>query len=157
MPPPAILDPTTLDFGRVLVDREGILRILPHRHEFQLLDAVLLVDHERRVVAGYHDVRADAWWARGHIPGRPLFPGVLMIEVGAQLCSYAHKAWVEPEGFLGFAAVDQVKFRGIVEPPCRFVVLARATELKRRRTTCQVQGFVNNVMVFEGVIQGMPV
>jgi 3-hydroxyacyl-[acyl-carrier-protein] dehydratase len=157
MPPPAILDPASLDFDRALVRREEILSLLPQRYEFQLLDAVLMVDLEQHIVAGYHDVRTDAWWTRGHIPGRPLFPGVLMIEVAAQLCSYAHKAWVEREGFMGFAALDQVKFRGAVEPPCRFVVVARATELKRRRTTCQVQGFVESTMVFEGVIQGMPI
>lgn len=156
MPRPAIIDPTTLDFSRPIKDREDILRLLPHRHEFQLLDAVLMVDHEQHFVVGYHDVRTDAWWTRGHIPDRPLFPGVLMVEVAAQLCSYAYKAWVYPEGFMGFAALDQVKFRGTVEPPCRFVVVARATELKRRRTTCQVQGFVGGAMVFEGIIQGMP-
>ena len=157
MPPPLILDPSQLDFSNLVADRAAIEGVNPHRHEFRLLDGVVLLDTERSIYAGYHDVREDAFWVRGHIPGRPLFPGVLMIEVAAQLASYLYNCVFPGKGFLGFAGVDGVKFRGTVEPPCRFVVIGRSTQMKPRRVICQSQGFVGEAMVFEGVITGMPV
>jgi 3-hydroxyacyl-[acyl-carrier-protein] dehydratase len=157
MPPPVILDPSALDFSRPIADREAIMRVNPHRHEFALLDGIVYSDPEHGIFAGYHDVRPDAWWVRAHIPGRPLFPGVLMIEVAAQLASYLTQVALQRTSFMGFSGVDQVKFRGTVTPPARFVVIGRGKQLKPRRSICEVQGFVDNAMVFEGVITGMPV
>lgn len=157
MPPPVFLDPATLDLDHPVVTREQIQAYNPQRHEFALLDAVVLIDEARQLFAGYHDVRPDAWWTRGHIPGRPLFPGVLMIEVAAQLASFLTHHLLKLEGFIGFAGVDQVKFRGVVEPPARFVVVARGHKIRPRRVVCDVQGFVGSTMVFEGRIAGMPV
>jgi 3-hydroxyacyl-[acyl-carrier-protein] dehydratase len=155
MPPPAILDPTTLDFSNLIADRAAVEQANPHRHEFSLVDGVLLLDLDRGLFAGYHDVRTDAWWVRGHVPGRPLFPGVLMIEAAAQLSSYVtHKA-LQVERFVGLTAVNDVKYRGTVAPPSRFVVVGQALDLRPRRTKCATQGFVNGNMVFEAVITGM--
>lgn len=157
MPPPTILDPTQLDFSNVIADRPAIERINPHRHEFALLDAVILLDQPHGIYAGYLDIRPDAFWVRGHIPGRPLFPGVLMIEASAQLASYLFHCIFPGMGFLGFTGVDGVKFRGIVEPPCRFVIVGRAKQMRPRRLICESQGFVGSSLVFEGEITGMPV
>ncbi|MFQ5807952.1 MAG: 3-hydroxyacyl-ACP dehydratase FabZ family protein [Phycisphaerae bacterium] len=157
MPPPLILDPSALDFSRLIADRDEILRVNPQRHEFALLDGIVHRDLEKGLFAGYHDVHEDAWWVRGHIPGRPLFPGVLMIEAAAQLASYVTHCTLKVKGFTGFAGVDKVKFRGTVTPPARFVVVGRGQRIKRRRTICETQGFVDNTMVFEAEITGMPV
>lgn len=157
MPPPVILDPATIDLDQVLATRENIKAVNPHRFEFQLLDAVVHVDLENRIFAGYHDIRADDWWVRGHIPERPLFPGVLMIECAAQLASYLSESVLKTGRFLGFAGLDEVKFRGAVTPPARFLIVGRARELRARRTVCEMQGFVDATMVFEAVITGMPV
>lgn len=155
MPPPAILDPSQLDFARLVADRDEIARVNPHRHEFQLLDGIVVADLERGLFAGYHDVRADAWWVRGHIPGRPLFPGVLMLETAAQLASYGMIMAARLDRFVGFAGAEGVKFRATVQPPCRFVVLCRIREIRTRRGVFDTQGFVNGTMVFEAAIIGM--
>lgn len=157
MPPPVILPPSQIDLTRVLADRETIRRFNPQRHEFERLDAVVFLDLERRILAGYHDIREDDFWVRGHIPGRPLFPGVLMIESAAQLCSFMYSSTFGDNRFLGFAGVDGVKFRGAVTPPARFVVIGHAKSIKPRRMVCYLQGFVGDEMVFEGEITGMPV
>ncbi len=157
MPPLAILDPSRIDFSRLIADREEIMRLNPHRHEFALLDGIAYCDPENSIFAGFHDVREDAWWVRGHVPGRPLFPGVLMIEVAAQLASYLTHRVLGLRGFIGFAGVDKVKFRGTITPPARFVIIGRGKQIKRRRTVCETQGFVGDTMVFEGEITGMPV
>lgn len=157
MPPAAILDPTTLDYSRLVADRETIKKLIPHRHEFQLLEGVVHCDREQLLCAGFHDVRADAWWARGHIPDRPLFPGVLMIEVAAQMASFLRSFVMQQPGFLGFVGAENVKFRGTVEPPSRFTIIGRGVEVRARRTVCETQGFVGATMVFEGRVIGMPV
>jgi 3-hydroxyacyl-[acyl-carrier-protein] dehydratase len=157
MPPPVILDPSTLDFSRLVADREEILRVNPHRHEFAMLDGIVHCDAEAQIYAGYHDVREDGWWVRGHVPGRPLFPGVLMIETAAQLASYLTHTVLGHVGFVGFAGVDKVKFRDTVTPPARFVIIGRGRQIRRRRTVCDMQGFVGSTMVFEGEITGMRV
>ena len=157
MPPPVILDPSTLDCEHPIADRAAIRKVNPQRHEFALLDGILYCDKENGIFAGYYDIRADDWWTRGHIPGRPLFPGVLMIESAAQLASYLTHTMLDFEGFIGFAGVDHVKFRGTVSPPSRFVIVERGKSLKRRRTVCECQGFIDNTMVFEAEITGMRV
>jgi len=155
MPPPVFIDPSSIDCSRVIADRDAIMVCNPQRHEFQLLDAIVYADDHH--VIGYHDVKPDAWWCRAHIPGRPIFPGVLMIEAAAQLASYIYRTRVEPVHFLGFAGVDGAKFRGAVVPPSRFLLVGHPTSVKPRRTICEIQGFVNNVMVFEATITGMPI
>lgn len=157
MPPPVILSPSSLDFSSLVADREAIMKLNPQRFEFQLLDGVLLADREKNVFAGFHDVRADAFWVRGHIPGRPLFPGVLMIESAAQLCSFMFYAHFPGSGFLGFAGVDGVKFRGAVVPPRRLVIVGQVKSVRPRRMICNTQGYVDENMVFEAEITGMPV
>ena len=157
MPPPLILDPATLDFEHPIVDSAEIRQINPHRFEFELIDAIVYCDKENAVFAGYHDLREDAWWVRGHIPGRPLFPGVLMIEAAAQLASFLTHYMLGFEGFIGFSGVNNVKFRGTVTPPARFVIIGRGKNVKRRRTVCECQGFVDSTMVFEAEVTGMRV
>ncbi len=158
MPPPVILDPLGLQEAKPIVGSDEIRRLNPQRHEFALLDGILVEDLDTPVFAGFHTVMENAWWARGHIPDRPLFPGVLMIEVAAQLVSYAtHRLRSDESRFFGFAAVDGVKFRRAVAPPGRFVVVAHSISVKPRRTKSQVQGFMGDVMVFEAAITGMPI
>ncbi len=158
MPPPPIISPSSIDFSRVLFDHAYVQRHNPQRHEFSLLDAVVHLDPPTGTFAGYHEVRENQWWGRAHIPGRPIFPGVLMIECAAQLASFAwHEFLRIDNAFLGFAAVDEVKYRGIVEPPCRLLLVGRSDKLTPRRTVASIQGFVGDSIVFECKITGMPV
>ena len=156
MPPEPFLDLDKISRSKIVITREEICQINPHRFEFQQLDGILMIDHERLRVAGFRDLRDDEFWVRGHIPGRPIFPGVLMIECAAQLVSYFVMSHFKYDGFLGFGGVDDVKFRGEVRPGDRLIMLGRMVEMRgRRRCVGATQGFVNGRMVFEGVITGM--
>lgn len=158
MPPPVILDPVTLRDAPCLVSKSGIGEANPHRFEFALLDGILQQDLTAGVFAGYLDVRPDDWWVRGHIPGRPLLPGVLMIEAAAQLASYATRTLAPDDPrFIGFGGLEDVKFRETVQPPARLLIVARVRELRARRTAWDAQGFVGTKMAFEAVIIGMRV
>jgi 3-hydroxyacyl-[acyl-carrier-protein] dehydratase len=157
MPPPAIIDVASLDLTRICADRDAIAAVNPQRYEFQMLDAVLFYDAGTGQFAGYYDVRPDAWWARGHLPGRPLMPGVLMIESAAQLMSFVAQKIIPGLSFIGFAGIDEAKFRAPVSPPSRLVILGQATQVKKRRIESRTQGFIGNEMVFEAVIAGMQI
>lgn len=150
-----IIDISTVDLG---VDASGAFPIdalLPQSGHMRMLDRVCWVSEDGHSAVGYKDVRPDEFWCAGHIPGRPLFPGVMMIEAGAQLCSYTHKRTRQPAGFLGFVRCDDVSFRGQVVPGDRFVLAVKEQSFNPRRFVSLAQGFVNNKMVFEGQITGM--
>ena len=155
MPPEPLFDFSGLDLNNPIVDKEGIYQVNPHRFEFMLLDAIVYVDYEKGRAAGYRDVRDDEFWVRGHIPGRPLFPGVLMIEAAAQLFSYLVMSEYPEKGFLGFGGVTDVKFRGAVVPGDRLIILGQLTEQRSRRIVGSTQAYVDGNQVYEGVITGM--
>ncbi len=158
MPPQPIINLSELNLTNVLIDKEGIRKINPQRYEMEQLDGIIHIDLQKRIAIGFKDVKENEFWVKGHIPGRPLLPGVLMIEAAAQLASFfTHKLTDLGGRFLGFGGVDQVKFRGSVTPPARLILVCQALEVKPRRSLCYVQGFVNEKMVFEGKITGMPV
>ena len=155
MPREPILDISKIDADKVAVTREEISKVNPHRFEFQQLDGIYFIDYEEKIMAGFRDVRDDEFWVRGHIPGRPIFPGVLMIETAAQLVSYYVMSETPEKGFLGFAGVDNVKFRGQVAPGHRIVLVGRMVEIKARRCIGDTQAFVDGKQVFQGLITGM--
>ncbi len=157
MPPKAHFDLATLQPGRVLADKEAIRKVLPQRLEMEQLDAILHLDPAAALVVGHKDVRADEFWVRGHMPGYPLLPGVLMCEAAAQLVSYfVIKQHLMAGDFLGFGGMENVRFRSPVRPGDRLVLIGKAIKVNRRQTTFNVQGFVGDTMVFEGDIIGVP-
>jgi 3-hydroxyacyl-[acyl-carrier-protein] dehydratase len=90
--------------------------ILPHRDPFLLIDEVIELEPGVRVVARRH-VRADEWYFAGHFPGRPIMPGVLVVEAMAQTGAVAVLSQEENRGRLAlFAGIDGVRFKRIVEP-----------------------------------------
>jgi 3-hydroxyacyl-[acyl-carrier-protein] dehydratase len=136
---------------------EAIRRVNPQRFEMEQLTAIVLVDPERRLVVGYKDVRPDEFWVRGHMPGYPLLPGILMCEAAAQLCSYYTVTQGLLHGdFIGFAGMEDVRFRGLVRPGDRLVLVGKGVRLDRRRTIFDVQGFVATTMVFHANVIGVP-
>ena len=89
MPPPLVIDLQEVDLNRVLLTREEIYEQIPHRFEFRLLDGVCMLDRPNKRIITYADIRTDDWWVRGHIPNRPLLPGVLMLEMAGQTAALA--------------------------------------------------------------------
>ena len=96
--------------------RREIEEILPHRDPFLLLDEVTELEPGARVVAR-KVVREDEWYLAGHFPGRPIMPGVLMVEAMAQTGAVAVLSDEANRGKLAlFAGIDGVRFKRIVEP-----------------------------------------
>jgi 3-hydroxyacyl-[acyl-carrier-protein] dehydratase len=156
MPPPLLFDLAGMDLTRVVMGPDEIRRYNPHRHEMEQLSAIVHLDRETGRIVALREIGADEFWVRGHIPGRPLFPGVLLIEAAAQMCSLYYKWVTEDSRFLGFGGVDEVKFRGQVVPGDRLVLLGQAEEIRSRRARFRAQGVVKDALVFEGRITGVP-
>ena len=134
MPPKPVVDLSTVDLSRIVAGPEDIRLRNAQRHEMEHLNGVCHLDLEAGVIVGFKNVRDDEFWVRGHIPGRPLLPGVIMCEAAAQLCSYYYKEAVPGDRFLA----------------------AKNRELRPRRATFDCQGFVDGRIVYEGTIIGMP-
>ena len=155
MPAKTLFDLSKFDVNTVIADRDAIDAVNPQRFEFKQLDAICYLDHEAGEMGGYRDVKDDEFWVRGHIPGRPLFPGVLMIETAAQLVSYYAMTAKPDNGFVGFGGVDGVKFRGEIKVGDRIVLLGTMVEMRHRRCKGNVQGYIDGKLVFEGLITGL--
>ena len=96
--------------------REEIERIIPHRAPFLLIDEVLELTPGGGARARKH-VRADEWYLAGHFPGRPVMPGVLIVEALAQTGAVAVLSQEEHQGRLAlFAGIDACRFKRIVGP-----------------------------------------
>ena len=157
MPPPLILDPAHIDLNHIVADLPAIRAMNPQRFEMEALTAIVLMDAETKTIVGYHDVTEKDFWVRGHMPGFPLMPGVLLCETAAQLCSYyVAKEKLFDSAYVGLGGLDEVRFRGMVRPGDRLLMVCRMIREKRMMAQCYAQGFVGTKMVFDGKVQGIP-
>ena len=98
------------------MEASDIMRILPHRYPFLLVDRIVELEPGQRAV-GIKAVTANEPQFTGHFPGRPIMPGVLMVEALAQTAGVAVLTLGEHRGKLGlFAGIDDCRFRRLVAP-----------------------------------------
>jgi 3-hydroxyacyl-[acyl-carrier-protein] dehydratase len=102
--------------SKLPLDREAIQAILPHREPFLLLDEIVELDPGRRAVARMR-VQPGDWYLAGHFPGRPIMPGVLIVEALAQTGAVAMLTDERARGRLAlFGGIDGLRFKRIVKP-----------------------------------------
>ena len=128
------------------MDLKAIQRILPHRYPFLLVDRILKLEPDRRVV-GLKNVTANEPFFAGHFPGRPVMPGVLIVEALAQT---AGVLMGEASGLIPmFMGIDKARFRRPVTPGDQLRLEVEV--LRKRRSVCRVAGraFVGEDLVAE--------
>ena len=102
--------------AEVLMNREQIMEVIPHRDPFLLIDEVLEMEDGKRVVARKY-MKEDDYWFKGHFPEKPVTPGVLMVEMLAKAVAVCILSHPEFKGKIAlFAGIDKVKFRKQVVP-----------------------------------------
>jgi len=157
VPKALILDPSEYDLNTVIADVEEIRRYNRQRYEMEQLTAICYDDPERCICVGYKDLTSQEFWVRGHMPGMPLMPGVIMCEAAAQMASYyTQKHKLMSASVIGFGGLKDVRFRGVVFPGDRFVIVARLLKVRSMILTCEFQCLVRNSLVCEGVLMGIP-
>jgi 3-hydroxyacyl-[acyl-carrier-protein] dehydratase len=98
------------------LEAADIMRIIPHRYPFLMVDRIIELEQGKRVV-GVKQVTANEPQFTGHFPGRPIMPGVLMVEALAQTAGVCVMSLDEYRGKLGlFAGIDDCRFRRMVVP-----------------------------------------
>lgn len=119
------------------VDIQGILDVAPHRYPFLMVDRVIEMTDTTAI--GIKNVTYNEPCFTGHFPGRPIFPGVLMLEALAQLGGFLVLSREENKGKLAlFTAADQVKWRRTVVPGDQ--VRIQVELMKEKRGLCVVEG-----------------
>lgn len=153
-----IIDPATLDLERIIAPLEDIRRYNPQRFEMEQLSAICYEDAQTNICVGYKDLTENEFWVRGHMPGMPLMPGVLLCEAAAQMASYySQKHNLLGSSMVGFGGLDEVRFRGVVRPGDRLVIAAQLVKVRRHAMiVARFQCFVDNNLVCEGMIRGIP-
>lgn len=130
---------------------EDIHRLLPHRYPFALVDRIIeYVPGERAV--GIKNVTYNEPYFPGHIPGRPIMPGVLMVEAMAQVGGVILTQLPGMEGsFFAFAGIDKTRFRRQVIPGDQLVMTVELLSFKRQRIAkMQGKGLVDDQLTVEG-------
>ncbi|MGD2018952.1 MAG: hypothetical protein PVJ89_12595 [Planctomycetota bacterium] len=159
-----ILDLETIDRTKVVVDRSTLDEYLAQRGTFATLDHLAHVDEEAGIAVGVKAIRSEDWWAADHIPGRPMFPGALMIETAAQIASFDYSRFRvegDEERFVGFGGVEDCRFRGVVEPPCTMFFAVRLERAGSRMFKYSAEGYVERdgvlqpKRVFEATVMGV--
>lgn len=153
-----ILDPTQIDCSRIVADLEAIREAIPQRGPIEQLTAIVLDDVNRGICVGYKEIPDDEFWVDGHMPGMPIMPGALICEAAAQVFSY-HTQRNDLSGaeMMGFGGMDNVRFRGVVKPGDRLLIVCQLTKLRRKRAMhCRFQCFVGEMLVCEGCLIGIP-
>ena len=134
------------------LSRAEIEEILPHREPFLLIDEVTELEPGKRVVAR-KTVRPDEWYLAGHFPGRPIMPGVLIVEAMAQTGAVAVLCAEENRGRLAlFAGIDGVRFKRIVRPGEVLDLLCEVERLRGPIGKGKVRATVGSELAVRGTL-----
>ena len=157
MAPPLLFDLSEIDMEKTLFDRTAIAKVNPQSYEMAQFDGIIWYDRAKLLFLGYKDATESEFWVRGHIPGRPIMPAVIMVEAAAQASSFFMKEIYGLTGFIGFSGIERAAFRQTVVPGDRLHLLGHISKIRSRQFSADVQGLVNDKLAFDTTVTGMRV
>jgi len=128
---------------------EDIMKVLPHRYPFLLVDRIINLQKGRKAT-GIKNITHNEPFFKGHFPSRPVMPGVLMVEAMAQVGGVVVLTNEEHQGQVAlFMAVDKVKFRKLVEPGEQLIMDVEVLRDKKRIVQLKGTVLVEDTVVAE--------
>jgi len=135
-----------------LISIEGILRLLPHRYPFLLVDRIVALEPGKRIV-GLKNVSINEPFFQGHFPGRPIMPGVLIVESLAQvggILALLATPWNMGIPSIYLMSLDKVRFRQPVVPGDQLRLEVETLRGGKKFWKMQGKAFVDDTLVMEG-------
>jgi UDP-3-O-[3-hydroxymyristoyl] N-acetylglucosamine deacetylase/3-hydroxyacyl-[acyl-carrier-protein] dehydratase len=144
--------PTPVTSAAPVMDINEVMRVLPHRYPFLMVDRVVEFDGETKAV-GVKSVTINEPFFQGHFPGHPVMPGVLQVEAMAQVASIVMMRKTENSGKIGyFMSADEVKFRKPVFPGDTLFIHVEMLKARKNLGKATCKCVVNGDVVSEGVL-----
>jgi len=150
-----LIDLSMIDLTNIVITPDKVGEMNPQAGDMRQLDHIAYVSDDKLTAVGVKEVGKNEFWIAGHIPGRPIYPGVLMIEAAAQISSILYHLNSEDKQFMGFTRCDNCSFRGQVIPGDTLALVSIIRKFQRRRFVCDAQGYVDGTFIFEVQITGM--
>jgi len=128
---------------------EEIMKVLPHRYPFLLVDHVTILEEGKKAI-GIKNVIGNEDFFQGHFPTKPIMPGVLMVEAMAQTAGVVVLTNPAHHGKLAFfMATDKVKFRKVVSPGDQLRMEIEVVRDRSKMTQVEAKGYVGDQLVVE--------
>ncbi|MFA5357002.1 MAG: bifunctional UDP-3-O-[3-hydroxymyristoyl] N-acetylglucosamine deacetylase/3-hydroxyacyl-ACP dehydratase [Candidatus Omnitrophota bacterium] len=128
---------------------ETIMKILPHREPFLFVDKIIFLEKGKRAT-GIKNVTINDYFFKGHFPGKPVMPGVLIVEAMAQVGGVMMLSPEENRGKLAyFLSADNIKFRKTVVPGDQLILEAEAVKVKSKTGLVRTRALVDGKVVAE--------
>jgi len=138
-----------------MVEINEIMRLLPHSYPFLLVDRVLEYEKEKRIVA-IKNVTFNEPFFQGHFPGRPIMPGVLIVEALAQAGGVlAFKSFPDKKGAVLFTGIDNARFRRPAVPGDQLKLVVDVVKHRRDIWIFQGEATIENDVAAEARIMAM--
>ncbi|MBN1941900.1 MAG: UDP-3-O-[3-hydroxymyristoyl] N-acetylglucosamine deacetylase [Phycisphaerae bacterium] len=141
--------------GEPVMDIRKIMRLLPHRYPFLMIDRIISIEGDSRAV-GLKNVTINEPYFTGHYPTLPIMPGVMIVEAMAQLSGVLLSRRLEHTGKVAvLLSMDRVKMRRPVRPGDQLVLEAEALHARSRTGHCRCRATVGNEIAAEAEIKFM--
>lgn len=148
-----MVPPVTIPEGEAVLDVNEVMKILPHRYPFLMVDRVVDFEGDNKCT-GVKNVTINEPFFQGHFPGHPVMPGVLQVEAMAQVASILMLRKPENQGKIGyFMSVDKVKWRKPVLPGDTLFIEAEILKIRRSIGSAICRCIVNGEVVSSGELK----